>query len=332
MLTELEALPAGLLELPAARLHQVLGGPTLIHLPGRQPQPLFVSVLLHGNEDTGWEAMRALLQQYADRPLPRALSLLIGNVSAARDGVRHLSGQPDYNRVWRDGDSAEHAAMAQVLQRMREREVFASIDVHNNTGLNPHYACINRLEQPSLHLAVLFSRTVVYFTRPDSVQSMAFSALCPAVTVECGKAGVAQGIEHAMKFVDAALHLSHFPEQPLAAQDYDLYHTVATIKVPAEVSFGFGATPAQVVFPSDLDQLNFRELPPETNLATVQGEQPLLQVWNEQGEDVAARYFSVADGRLRTRVAVMPSMLTLDAAVIRQDCLGYLMERLPHDS
>ena len=67
MLTELESLPDGLLELPGERLHEMLAGPTLIHLPGRHAQPLFVSVLLHGNEDSGWYAVQTLLRKYHQR-------------------------------------------------------------------------------------------------------------------------------------------------------------------------------------------------------------------------------------------------------------------------
>jgi hypothetical protein len=37
----------------------------------------------------------------------------------------------------------------------------------------------------------------------------------------------------------------------------------------------------------------------------------------------------VRRGELLTRRVVMPSMLTLDERVIRQDCLCYLMERFP---
>ena len=74
-------LPDGLLERDARRLHEVLPGPSLIHLPGRRPDPLFVSVLLHGNEDTGWLAAREILRKYRESPLPRALSLFIGNVA-----------------------------------------------------------------------------------------------------------------------------------------------------------------------------------------------------------------------------------------------------------
>jgi hypothetical protein len=51
---------------------------------------------------------------------------------------------------------------------------------------------------------------------------------------------------------------------------------------------------------------------------------------DEQGRDLAARYLEEEDGELRLRVPVMPSMLTCDALIIRQDCLGYLMERYDH--
>lgn len=329
MLTELNAIPDGLLSLPVGRLHEMLEGPTLIHLPGRHPEPLFVSVLLHGNEDTGWEAMRMLLQHYQGKELPRALSLFIGNIDAARMGARHLEGQPDYNRIWKGNGTEEHRMAQQVLEIMRERQVFASIDIHNNTGLNPHYACINVLAQPFLQLATLFSRTIVYFTKPDTVQSRAFSRLCPAVTVECGKAGESHNTEHAIRFIEGALHLAQFPEHGVPASDYDLYHTVAIVKVPHGTRFSFHDESADLLFSGDLDHMNFRELPARTQLARVGGDGGRLEAWDEGGVDIAERYFEQENGLLYTRLPVMPSMLTLNEEVIRQDCLCYLMERLP---
>ena len=329
MFTELHAIPDGLLELPVERLHEMLDGPTLIHLPGRHERPLFVSVLLHGNEDTGWEAMRVLLRTYAQKELPRALSLFIGNVEAAGEKVRHIDDKPDYNRIWKGGESDEAKMAQSILEIMRERNVFASIDIHNNTGLNPHYACINELQQPFLHLATLFSRTIVYFIQPDAVQSMAFSKICPAVTVECGKAGMPHNTEHAINFVDGALHLDHFPEHEVPATDYDLYHTVATVKVPDNVAFSFSDESSDILFPDDLDHMNFRELPANTQLARVGSNDARLEAWSENGDDVAERFFAISNGMLTTRVPVMPSMLTLNQEVIRQDCLCYLMERLP---
>ena len=52
-----------------------------------------------------------------------------------------------------------------------------------------------------------------------------------------------------------------------------------------------------------------------------------LDVRDEQGQDVGERFFEVEGGELRLRQSLMPSMLTRNQAVIRQDCLGYLMER-----
>lgn len=333
MLVTLNHLPDGLLDLPAARLHERLDGPTLIHLPGRRPEPVFVSVLLHGNEDTGWEAMRQVLAKYGRYGLPRALSLFIGNVAAARVGMRQLDGQVDYNRVWpgtTDVHRPEAEMMRAVVNDMARRRPFASVDIHNNTGINPHYACVNRLQPQFLQLATLFSRIVVYFLRPLGVQSAAFAPLCPAVTVECGKPHTVQGVRHAADFIEACLNLAAFPTHPVAAQDIDLYHTVATVQIPAHLSIGFEPAEADIVFPAKLDHLNFRELPAGSELGRVRPGlgRPLL-VTDEEGRDVAQRLFDWNGDRLRLRRRLMPAMLTLDERVIRQDCLCYLMERLP---
>ncbi len=333
LLREYHDLPAALLDAEPRQLAEVLGGPALIHLPGRRERPLFVSVLLHGNETTGVFAVQGLLRQFQDKQLPRALSLFIGNVEAARDGVRRLAGQPDYNRVWpgtEHSGSPEQRLMSEVFDIMQARQPFASVDVHNNTGINPHYACINRIDHRFMHLASLFSRTLVYFIRPTGVQSMAFASLCPAVTVECGKVGHSAGELHVREFLDACLHLSDIPAHPVAAHDVDLYHTVATVRVPRVFSFGFGEQSVDICFINDLDHLNFRELPPGTTLARLDGVDGMpLEAVDEQGLEVAQRFFTVEDDLLRTRRSLMPAMLTLDERVIRQDCLGYLMERYP---
>jgi len=330
MLTVLNALPEGLLSCEATELHRVLDGPTLIHLKGRRPEPLFVSVLLHGNEDTGWQAARDLLCEYQGRDLPRALSLFIGNVAAARHGRRRLDGQPDYNRVWSGSGVQEQEMMRQVIDDMLRRRVFASLDIHNNTGHNPHYACINKLDNDFMQLATLFSRTVVYFTKPDGVQSKAFSEICPAVTVECGQPSQPHGVEHAREFLHAALNLVALPEHPLPQSDIDLFHTVAIVKVPEVLEISFdGQSNADISFPDDVDRLNFSELPAETLLGWLGSERKSwLEAWDEQGLEVAEQYFSYENNEIRLKVPVMPSMLTCDSRIVRQDCLCYLMERM----
>ncbi len=327
-LTILEAIPQGLLECDAANLHTVLSGPTLIHLQGRHHAPLFVSVLLHGNETTGWDAVRRVLNHYRNRELPRAISIFIGNVAAAAEGLRVLDNQSDYNRVWNGGVTPEHQLMTEVIHEMQGKKPFASIDIHNNTGLNPHYACINYLDNAFLYLATLFSRTVVYFIRPQEVQSVAFGKICPAVTVECGKPGAEGGIEHAQAFIDAALHLDHFPEHNVSQHDYDLYHTIAVVKVPQEYSINFKYGDEDLIFANDLDHFNFCELPAGTIIADVNRRDVMFDVMDEEGKHIENIYFENDGEYLKTRRQIIPSMLTLDQRIIRQDCLCYLMERL----
>lgn len=330
---QLDSIPEGLLEVSAEQLCTVLPRPTLIHLPGRQEQPLFVSVLLHGNESTGLHAVQELLKKYADRPLPRALSLFFGNVEAARLGLRRLDGQPDFNRVWpgtTHESCAETALMGAVFAEMARREVFASIDVHNNTGLNPHYACVNRLDHRFFQLATMFGRLVTYFTHPKGTQAAAMGALCPAVTLECGKPEHRHGAEHALEYLDACLHLSEIPDHPVKLHDIDLYHTVAQVTIREECRFGFSGDGLDLCFNEDIDHLNFTDLAAGTvlgNIANGSSELP-LRAMDEAGRDVAEVYFAIREGQLVLQKSIMPSMLTLNERIIRQDCLGYLMERI----
>jgi succinylglutamate desuccinylase len=312
----------------------------LIHLQGDLQPALFVSILLHGNETTSWLAMRELLRKYhdQDRRLPRSLSLFIGNIEAARYRQRHLPDQPDYNRIWNMGDDSESLVNAtpeqliaqQVIAEMRSRGVFASIDIHNNTGRNPHYGCITRLDKHSLHLARLFNKIVVHYTSPKTVQSYAFGEFCPAIVVECGQPDLADGTAHALEYVETCLNLQSFDDLPDSAiADIDLFHTVAIVRVPEEIKFSFNNEPSDdISFPNEMDCLNFRELSIGTKFGKAKTERAYLSALSEDGEEIGDRYFQIENGEIILKSSVMPSMITLNTDIIRQDCLCYLMERL----
>jgi len=333
---ELNHLPEGLLERPASALYQQLTGPTLVHLQGREKRPLVVSVIQHGNEVTGWEAVRRLLKhRYPHNELPRSLLVLIGNPLAAKHRLRRLDEQPDFNRCWPGGnemDSAYTRLFRQIYDRMRELNPLAVIDLHNNTGLNPHYAAVNLIRPDFLRLASLFSSKVVYFTMPAGTLSLAMSEHCPSLTVECGQAGEIHGTDHSLAFLETCLHLDSISTSPIAADAVHLYHMVATVRVNDNVLFGFGRVPAELALREDLDQFNFCELPPGTTFGSLNNptRQPLFAV-NPEGLDVTRDYFSFDQGRVQTIRETMPSMLTLDRRVIQQDCLCYLMDRIHYE-
>lgn len=329
---QLNAIPDGLLSATPESLQSILNKPTLVHLSGKQSAPLFVSVLLHGNEPTGFLAVQQLLRQYQNKELPRSLSIFFGNITAASLGLRRLDNQPDFNRIWPGtslDESPESLMVAQVVDIMRNKNIFASVDIHNNTGLNPHYACINRLDAQFLHLATLFARFVVYFIRPQGVQSAAFAPICPAVTLECGRPDQQYGVEHALEFLNSCLHLAELPTHAVHHQDIDLYHTVAQVKVKQDIEFSFQHQDAQLLLDQDLEILNFTDVEAGTIIGTVKNKLNLPVVaQDEHGNDVSEQYFNIDGDQLTIKRSTMPSMLTLDEKVINQDCLCYLMERL----
>ncbi|MCH6584418.1 MAG: succinylglutamate desuccinylase/aspartoacylase family protein [Proteobacteria bacterium] len=333
-LNQIDSFPQELLEISIEKLYTLFPGPTLLHLQGKRPEPVFVSVLLHGNEGTGLHVIQRLLKKYQHSVLPRSVSILFGNTQAARYGKRVLDSQSDYNRVWPgtvEPNTQETMVMRKIVNEMERRNVFASIDIHNNTGLNQQYSCINKLENCFLQLAVLFGHTVVYFLTPKGVQSMAFSKLCPAVTLECGEPGSPSGTDHALDYVDAVLHMKYISNDPILPQDIKLFRTVARVKVPEDVTFSFTDQNANILFKSELYKMNFSVIPADTCFGIVHSNNNArLFAFNDNEEELGEKLFYINNQQIKLTKPMMPAMLTLDEAVIRQDCFCYLMEQLPH--
>ncbi len=322
-------IPEGFFECPASGIVHFSRQPVLLHLPGRKQQPLFVSILLHGNEDTGWRALQMVLKKYRGRDLPRRMSVFIGNVEAAAAGVRRLDDQVDFNRIWPGtplSGTREAQTTAEVVRRMQMLNPFAFIDIHNNTGINPFYACVTDVHAHNLYLARLFSRIAVYFRTPVGTAAGAMAAICPSVTVECGKAGMTAGDEHAAELIEAALHLDHFPQKGHTVEDLLIYHTIATVKVPAALSLAFGDTPADVNFPAHFEEWNFRELEAGCVFAHNTTTEIPFEVSDETGRNTPEKFFARHGDEIRLTRRLMPAMITTNEKIIRQDCLCYLME------
>jgi len=332
MLNEINFVPEGFLTATVEELEDLLKTPTLIHLSGVNPQPLFVSTLLHGNETTGFYAIQRLLKKYTEQPLPRAVSIFIGNIAAAKENQRHLDDQDDYNRIWpgsHHGDSAEKDMMQAVTYIMRKKKPFASIDIHNNTGKNPHYACINILNPHGLVLASKFSDIAVYFTSPKGVQSSAFSDFCPSAVLECGQSSDKSGVDHAQAYLETILSMDDLSSHNSGS--LKLYHTVARVTIPKTVTIGESVNSDchDVCLSEQLDDKNFHHIQVGTEFATVNREkEKLLIVSSESDEDVTDEYIEMDDGRLLFKKPVTLSMFTRCEKAIRQDCVCYFMEEL----
>lgn len=311
-LSTYRALPDGLLECPAAQLRDVLSGPTLFDLSGGQKGTLFITVLQHGNETSGWDAMRALLRAGVVPPL----ILFVANIDAARANIRKLSGQEDFNRAWEGGDSPESAIAEEVTGRAIAAEPLVAIDIHNNTGRNPPYGVVTRTDERSLGAAAAFARRAIVIDHPG-VQTRRFSEFCTAVTVEVGTSRDPASVERAIAYLKEAFRWREPPRA--SSRDLYLYRNLARVLIDGDDG---GVTPQP-----DFEAFNFKRAACGSVIASVRRGQGLKAV-DESGDDVTARYLETMDGKIRLRRSVIPSMYTPDLRAARADCLCYLLEPL----
>ncbi|QPJ62788.1 MAG: peptidase M14 [Candidatus Nitronauta litoralis] len=332
----LDSIPDGFLDTVPEEMYKILDGPSLIQIEGEPGPPLFLATLLHGNESTGIQAIQKVIKFYNENGmrLPKPLNILVGNVEAARTKERHLEHQPDYNRIWNGGDLKENKFAQEVISLVKNSGPFASIDIHNTSGQNPHYSCVNKLDAPFINLANLFSETLVYFTRPKEVLSNAMAEFCPSITIEAGQPGDPSGIQHVYEFLKKCLRLEKIPLDWKGQYDPQVYHTIARVRVPPESKIGFGddSQDKDFCFIEKLDQKNFHELPANSLIGWRSNPDMKLSVINESDEEIESDIFDYVEKEIRLKRSVVPSMFTTNENIVHQDCLGYFMERFAIDS
>lgn len=324
--------PKELLSIDVTQVHELLGGPTLIHLKGKKSDALYLSTLLHGNETTSFTVLQKILKDYEDKELPRDLIIFIGNTIAAAEGMRHLPGQADYNRIWDDAPGMEKYAEERQLARevidyAKKQNIFASIDIHNNTGKNPNYGCINTVSAPFINLASHFGSHTVYFTEPHNVQSMAFAHFCTAVTIEAGKPGEPEGIKAAYEFASKVFLMDELTENPERSNP-EIYHTFARMKVNPEAKIDFNDSPcveSDLSFVSNLDENNFEVVPKGAHMGYAK-DLSHIRVEDNKGFDLTSDFLKLENGEIKINRIFIPSMFTKDIYVMKEDCLGYVME------
>ena len=236
-LNRFQAIPPRLLDAGPQELLGLLGGPTLLHLrSGPEGSPthrgaLFVSVLLHGNETSGWYAVRRLLRDFPAPP--RDLLILVGNVEAAASGLRTLPGQQDFNRMWRKPTGIAR----EVLCHVAKVSLLAVVDLHNNTGRNPHYSVLTDFSAGSRGLAALFGDTAVYIEEPATVLTRAFSPHTPNITLELGPVSDKEAARRGYEYLRGLLQSDGIPEAP--GGNTQLYRTLARVHLRDGTRFAF---------------------------------------------------------------------------------------------
>ena len=329
----LDDFPEEFFDIHPTQAHRVFGGPTLIHLKREIERPIFISTLLHGNETTGFIALQKYFKNNPN--FKRSVIILIGNTRAAEQGLRKLPEQVDFNRVWHEEDRTDDEqgiafdTAKEIIHYCKENKIQYAADIHNNTGRNPYYGCVNRIDKTHIHLASLFSNDIVYFTEPHQVMSLNLAEFCPSTTVEAGLPGVPEGIDFTVKFIERLMNLDKL-SHTFDIKDISLFHTIGRIKIIHEASIDFDeekSSPSDFSLLKDFDENNFKELPVGTFLGYRNGEHS-LQIYDNDDCDMADEFIDPIGNMMTTKKVIIPSMFTKVIQFLKDDCLGYLMEKI----
>ena len=146
---------------------------------------------------------------------------------------------------------------------------------------------------------------------------MAFSELCPSVTIECGRPENPDGPTKAFEFLLDLLQLDQIPAHVAQAEDLHVYETQGRIL----------AQPDKVKFQPELEHWNFRSLPEGFQFAESQSPDA-LQIIDADENRITSDFIRHEGNSFYLTQAMVPAMLTANAEIIKQDCLGYLMKPL----
>ena len=289
--------------------------------------------MLHGNEHSGFYAVKKYLNQLkdrADKP-QRNISLLIGNVEAAAENARFLDGQKDFNRIWSGGESQEELWAQKVYQEMQTKKLFVTIDLHNNTGKNPHYCAVTNLERSTLQLASLFDGDVLYFTDPKEVFSNYFSSLSPCLTVEAGQSGDLEGIEKIISLINKVQQLDKLDDVGDLKSIFNhkkVFESFGKIKIPDNASIRFNDEVADFNFDAEIENLNFNQVPAGKVFGKSHNINQHLLVYDSNNKLIGNSYFKYVGTNIVSIESFFPAMITTNVKIVHQDCLCYLLKRI----
>lgn len=315
------SLDPAILDLHASELHTVLDGPTLFDLTMNGQAPIFVAVLLHGNEISGWDAVRSVLKELLHNGQDLSMLLLVGNVLAAREGVRALDGQTDFNRIWEEENGQKFQWAEEVIERVAARKPWFALDLHNNTCPNPHHSVITDMNPSTLSAARKFSETAIFAMQPLSILSRRCSQFCTAITLEVGIPSDPTSSDRARAYLQYLTELGGVPATH--SDDLRIYTNKVRVVVENAQELDEWQVPNFTPF---LSNWNFKTLDKGTEIAQLKNGGGRLLAQDERLNDVTSSYLEYKDDTVCLNSDVIMSMYTDNPRIALQDCVCYFLE------
>lgn len=313
---------------------QILGGPTLIIIPGTDNQETrAICTLLHGNEPSGTKAIYHWLKHGITPAC--TLLLFICSVSTALQSpgfyYRQLPGKRDLNRCFRPPFSDEEGKVAEELLALIDYfKPHCILDIHNTSGKGPAFAVSTNSTPLQIELASYFTRRMIVTDLRLGALSDLNSDTCPIIAIECGGAREESAHDLALEGISqfiAAPSLGDSNSQPTT---FELLHNPVRVELISNLSIDYLShknPQVDMTLKISIEEHNFGIVKPFHQLGwTGKPVNQCLQAINSRGENVIEKILEVRDGELYPVRPIKLFMATTNAVIARSDCLFYVVD------
>jgi predicted deacylase len=309
-----------------------LGGPAAIRIAGRErAETRALVTLLHGNEPSGVVALRRWL---ADGAQPATDVLIV--VAAVDAGLeppgfanRMLPGRRDLNRCFGEPSDDVDGRLARAIHDLlTDAAPVALVDLHNNSGHNPPYGVLTRVDDARLHVLSLFANACMVSNLRLGTMVEALEAATTCVTVECGRSGDPAADDVAYEGICRYLGRRELPRGELPG--IALFTDPIRVQIASGISVAFGDAPTSGVHLTlvpEIESFNFGSIEAGRRIGWVSAGPWPLAARGADGVDRSQELFELRGHELVARRPLVPVMMTTDARVAIADCLCYVVQR-----
>lgn len=322
----------------ATEFLNLLGGPTHIHLSGKNPQRCRAAVtLLHGNEPSGFFAIYKLLKEQLQPAID--VHFFIASVEAAKQtpgfAYRMLPTHKDLNRCFNrplqnDEEVTEQDRLAaKLIETLAEIKPESVLDIHNTSGSGPAFGVTTFMDSKHDALVSLFThRMIVTDLKLGSLMEISESMM-PTVTIECGGAQDLESHEVAHEGLRAYMLSDDVLANVEGELALEFFEHPIRLELSSDADIAYGTQQlirTGVTLLPQVEHFNFGDVDENTHLGFAA--LPLsqrLQAIDSGGEDRLEEFFQLRGNELYPKRKLKFFMVTTNPEIAKKDCLLYFV-------
>jgi len=309
-----------------------LKGPSWFVVKGSgSGRPRAIMTLLHGNEPSGFRALRRWLA--SDPTPPVDIHICVASVEAASTPPlftwRERRDGRDLNRAFRAPyEDYEGSLAKEILDRLLKLNPEALVDLHNTSGSGPSFGLAAVVDERHKRLSSFFSERMVRLGSSLGTLMEATVDVFPALIVECGGVPDSESDAVALQGIKAFTESESLWGGP-ETDTVEFYEKPTRIKLKKGLRLVYAdsrSDEADLTLRDDIDRLNHGVTASGELLGWLHGQGlDALLPEGPAGGPALETMLRERDGRLETACEMKILLATTRSDIGVSDCLFYII-------